>query len=107
MTDSEEHSTYRVVGHIKKGYHVLAGERWLRVEDVDRLPGGKILLTVRGGTPVALTASDFLWSRDPAEQFYAVSAALPMLGRIRVARGTHLGNPFNGSRATPITECST
>lgn len=102
MTDSEDHSTYRVVGRIKEGYHVLAGERWLRVDSVDRLPYGQIMLTVHNADPVTLDAGDFLWSRDPAEQFYAVSASLPMRQRVK-PRGP-LGTLYGGSRPTPIQE---
>lgn len=102
MTDSEDHSTWRVVGRIKEGYHVLAGKRWLRVDSVDRLPHGQIMLTVHGADPVTVDAGGFLWSRDPAEQFYAVSALLPTSGRVK-PRGP-MATLYGGSRPTPIPE---
>ena len=104
MTDSEDHSTYRSVGRIKEGYHVRAGDHWLLVERVEPMPYDRVMLTVRGAPPVEVDAGGRIWSRSPAQQFYAVSAALPMRSRIRVARGTRLGNPFNGSEQTKIQE---
>ena len=100
MNDAEDHSTWRVVGRIEKGYHVLAGDRWLRVDDIDRPGGGRVILTVNGADPVSLDAGDFLWSRNAEEQFYAVSAALPM--RQRVKHTLPIATLYGGSAPTPI-----
>lgn len=100
MTDSEDHSTHRAVVQITKGYHVLAGDRWWLVDDA--VAQGESVVLFFGDVATSFKRNERLWSRSPAEQVYAVSAALPTRKRIRIARGTRLGNPFNGSCPSPI-----
>lgn len=100
--DPSTHSSYRWVGNIKRGYHVQAGDAWLLVEAVERV-NGSILLVFTGGT-AEMTKDDHVWSRTPAEQVYAVSAALPSINNVEQNLGEPLANPFNGSAPTPITE---
>jgi hypothetical protein len=96
----DPHCTWRRVRAIKVGYHVLAGEVWYRVEEVQDTRDGW-LLTV-GGTSLPFEDPDSMWSRSPAEQFYAVSALLPSVNNI--IPGGPMGNPFQGSGPSPIPE---
>lgn len=100
--DPETHSSYRWVGNIKRGYHVQAGDTWLLVDAVEQTRD-EILLVFTSGT-AEMTKDDHVWSRTPAEQFYAVSAALPSINNVEQLLAEPLGNPFNGSAPTPITE---
>jgi hypothetical protein len=102
MTDSEPHCTNRAVGALRKGYHIRINDRWLRIDAMERQRRGRVALVTDGGSLTA-AAGMFLLSRDYAEQFYAVSALLPMVQRVKVDHRP-LGNPFGGSRATSILE---
>ena len=101
MTDVDPHSTSRVIGHIRKGYHIKIEGAWRRVETIERVMRGGRLVIVTDSGSFPITAGSFLPSRDPAEQFYAVSALLPMVQRVKVDHRP-LGNPFGGSRASGI-----
>jgi hypothetical protein len=99
VTDSEPHSTNRMVGAITKGYHVLVDGAWLRVDGVARQKRGKTVLVTPSGS-VERGSGTSIVSRSPAEQFYAVSALLPTVQRVKL-RGP-ITNPFCGSAPSPI-----
>lgn len=96
----DAHSAWRGVGRIKIGWHVLAGERWLRIDDA--LGQHNSIVLVSGDIAVQVSEGDCMWTRTPAEQFLAVCAALPMRNRIGVPK-LALGSPFVGSAPTPVS----
>jgi hypothetical protein len=96
----DDHSSWCAVGRIKVGWHVLAGERWLRIDDVQEQHNTIVL--VSGDISVQVYDGEFLWTRTPMQQFYAVSAALPSINNVEL--DGPMGNPFCGSSPTPIPE---
>ena len=101
MNDAEPNCTNRVISRISKGYHIKIEGKWRRVDAVEYAQRGGHLVIVTDSGSFPTKTGTLGPSRDAAEQFYAVSALLPMVQRVKVD-DRRLGNPFNGSRASGI-----